>query len=133
MKIQLEFEDEDLRKMIIDYFEREGFEVKNIDELCELFKGAFPDGIKVHANILPDKPAETPRHSARAQPVEDDEDEPVATDDNPPLGFTQLLDPTPSRRTGRMEAVINRDVDGSDIQDVIRRSRELEQRGPRNV
>ncbi len=52
MKVQLEFEKTDLEEMLTLYFERSGFSIKNLDELCEQFASAFPDGIKVQAEIL---------------------------------------------------------------------------------
>lgn len=53
MKLQLEFEEDDLREMITQYFAGNGFQVKNLDQLCTLFSKAFPDGIKVQAETVP--------------------------------------------------------------------------------
>lgn len=53
MKLQLEFEEDDLREMITQYFAGNGFHVKNLDQLCALFSKAFPDGIKVQAETVP--------------------------------------------------------------------------------
>lgn len=52
MKVRLEFEETDLRDMLKSYFEREGFRVKNVEELCAQFAAAFPEGIFVDAEIV---------------------------------------------------------------------------------
>ena len=51
MKIKLEFEAPDLHEMLTGYFDKLGFTVKNIDELCEQFTAVFPEGLVVHAEI----------------------------------------------------------------------------------
>jgi hypothetical protein len=116
VKIQLELETDDLHRMITEYFNKSGFEVKNIDDICAIFSAAFPDGLKIDAGLLPPPVA----------PVESPTCEfPVATEPD-------IEDNTEKEIEKRIE--VNYE-DGSDIYDVIRRSRNLEQgnRGSRDV
>jgi len=61
MKIQLQFEDDDLEDMLTGYFRDRGFEIKNMSELREQFAQAWPEGLKVSAQTAEAPPvAATP-------------------------------------------------------------------------
>jgi hypothetical protein len=103
MKINLEFEQHDLEKMIRDYFLKAGFEVQNMEELCAAFSQAFPTGLIVKAEIAdaPPAPPSPPSPRVTAGPavrlVSEDSEEPIEVvlpQEEPRLSFTDLLDPT---------------------------------------
>lgn len=146
MKITLEFEETDLRQMIVDHFTKEGFNVKNLDEICQQFLLAYPSGLKVEADILP------PQVTAVAPPSDykpivttddvvtyNDEDADADVLKDPggvSLTLNDLMDPTP--RMGRTEvtrakpavrAVTSDDEAAvSSIEKIVRQSRNLEKR-----
>jgi len=113
MKLQLEFEDDDLREMIEDYFGRNGFKVKNLDQLCELFLKAYPDGIKVQAETTgpqeattaaaPDAPSTEPPPSTELP--EEEDSNPKKSNGAPQVVMTatDLFDPTPGNVPSRDE------------------------------
>jgi len=115
MKLQLEFEDSDLREMVQGYFARNGFAVKNLDQLCELFHKAFPDGISVQAETLAQKQVNYPdgttvapatgEHAATPLLPEEEYPPPTKTDDRPQTVMTasDLFDPTPGNVPTRDE------------------------------
>lgn len=106
MKLRLEFEDSDLREMIHDYFDRNGFAVKNLDQLCELFKKAFPDGIRVDAETRdsrPAKPAAAPSLPEEHTEMEDSVPEKNNGTSNVAMTATDLFDPTPGNVPTRDE------------------------------
>jgi hypothetical protein len=53
MKLQMEFEPADFREMIYTFFDRQNFELHNLDELCEQFKQVFPNGLKASVGVKP--------------------------------------------------------------------------------
>lgn len=146
MKITLEFEEADLRQMITDHFTKEGFNVKNLDDICRQFLNAYPTGLKVEADILP-QPAPAPVQTlgyVEAVPTDDvvtytdeDAEEDVSREpEGVSLTLNDLMDPTP--RMGRTEvtrakpairAVASEDEAAvSSIEKIVRQSRHLEKR-----
>lgn len=136
MKILLEFEEPDLRDMIQSHFEKNGFSVRNLDEICAQFNAAFPEGLKVYADMLPIEAVTPVRTTHRAESTDADEDDvpyvpPV--DENPRLALSDLMDPTPRPVHGRMELTRDSktaDKDESidlDIKRLVNQSRRLEQ------
>jgi len=140
MKVRLDFEREDLEKMITTYFEKEGFKVKNLDELIEQFGTAFPEGLSVQAEIA-EKPQPTPRlifpgaQSAvnvvtsavgtmlpqeTGLTVADETVEAYADleEDDKPLSMTDLLDPTNHRRGDAEES--------AQVLKIVQQSKQLE-------
>lgn len=138
MKITLEFEEQDLRKMITDHFTSEGFNVKNLDEICNMFGVAFPQGIKVEADIVPLPVNNSVATTSVSRLVDADETyddgirPQVQEKDDDTLSFSDLMDPTP--RIGRTEATRKKGratVTGEDsvvdgIDKLVRLSRNLE-------
>ena len=123
MKIQLEFEDEDLKNMILQYFEREGFIIKNIEELCSKFKEAFPDGLKVYAELAPQNNSSSLPplpEEAKDWPTYEEAAKETLNDEEPILKFDEIMSEEPS--IGRRE--LNKDV--ADIGALVRKSRSLE-------
>lgn len=122
MKLRMEFEDDDLREMIDGYFRQSGFQVKNLDQLCDLFRKAFPEGIEVQVATLPvTVPAEpvepverrprSPEKEFESSP-EDEDEEYVDIDEgkgngaaegNPRMSASDLFDPTPGKVPTRDE------------------------------
>lgn len=115
MRLQLEFENADLREMITDYFKASGFVVKNLDQLCEFFHKAFPDGIKVQAETIAYKHAQDPdgrpvkpavgTHSAVPE-LPAKEDPTLEKNDGTPnviMSASDLFDPTPGQVPTRDE------------------------------
>ena len=149
MKITLEFEEADLRQMITDHFTKEGFNVKNLDDICRQFLHAYPIGLKIEAEIAP-VPTITaapalvfPPGYRSAVPTEavvtyndEDAEEDVPKDpDGVSLTLNDLMDPTP--RMGRTEAtrakpavraVSTDDEAVSSIEKIVRQSRNMEKR-----
>lgn len=145
MKITLEFEEADLRQMIVDHFTREGFNVKNLDDICRQFLNAYPTGLKVEADILP-QPVQAPVATSEYREVvpteavvtytEDPDAYEPKDSDGGPLTLNDLMDPTP--RLGRTEvtrtkpavrAVASEDEAAvSSIEKIVRQSRTLEKR-----
>jgi hypothetical protein len=112
MKLQLEFEDADLREMIETYFKSNGFKVKNLDQLCAFFHKAFPDGIKVQAETLPpsvelkEAQVEAPSRKEKEVAIIDPANTEVTKSKevtNLPMSATDLFDPTPGRVPTRDE------------------------------
>ena len=108
MKIHLILEPHDVKDMLEQYFSAQGFEVKNLVELCEAFKATYPEGIDVEAT-----PVAVPATPARAKDsfierdgsddggVGDSMPAPAAPSTvlapkqkgNPRLGLSDLMDP----------------------------------------
>lgn len=145
MKVRLEFEREDLEKMLTTYFEKEGFRVKNLEELIDKFGEAFPEGIAVQAEIIDTPPAPvvhiappgldwggqfvgattavgTPipmviTNSPETPVVE--EESPVYRDlEEEPLSMTDLLDPT-KHRAGDLD-------ENAQVLSLVEKSKQLE-------
>jgi hypothetical protein len=134
MKLRLEFEDSDLREMIQEYFDRNGFAVKNLDQLCELFKKAFPDGIKVDAETRGPREAtaaaEVDAPTAVTPPVEELSE---AEDPNPhksngsanvAMSATDLFDPTPGSVPTRDEQLRQSQ---QEVANIVAQSKALEE------
>ena len=133
MKITLEFEDDDLRNMIANHFTNEGFLVKNLDEICSAFGVAFPQGLRVEAEVAP-VPATTKRYVGKRgvalEDAEEHDNDYVADPEfgSAPLTMGDLMDPTPRR--GRLEAArksVKPDKAITGIERLIKESRALEQ------
>jgi hypothetical protein len=102
MKIRLQLESSDLREMLDNYFNSNGFSVLNTEELCAQFAAAFPEGLVVAATLAPTRAA--PALEAALPPENDYPVEATATPKNvvslagrgknPPLRAADLLDPT---------------------------------------
>jgi hypothetical protein len=132
MKLQLEFEDNDLREMIEQYFSSNGFKVKNLDDLCNKFKVAFPTGIKVQAETTATNGA-TVTSSDSFQDVEEIvQEDPVDLSKprtigitNVPMSKEDLMDPTP----GKVPTVEEQRAQSErEIEHILAQSSELEQR-----
>ena len=52
MKLKTEFEADDYREMVQEYFEQRGFKVNDLEELCADIKKAYPDGLVVSVSPL---------------------------------------------------------------------------------
>ena len=137
MKLRLEFEDSDFREMIQEYFDRNGFAVKNLDQLCELFKKAFPDGIKVDAETKP--PIHIPSFSTSdhasastvtAVPVDAETVEPEAPektngkDETFIASASDLFDPTPGNVPSRDEQLRQ---SNAEVARIVAQSKALEE------
>lgn len=106
MKLKVEFEIDDLQLMFNQFFTDAGFEVADLDQLCEQFASAFPDGIKVDVHPLVPSADTSELDSAGVdgevshfEPPEDfvEEDEPtslVSVDKGKKVTHTDLADPT---------------------------------------
>lgn len=137
MKLRMEFEEGDVRSMVSSYFEKNGFKVKNLEELCEMFSSAFPEGISVDVETV-EVPViavkeETP---IRAEAIEEDEaaPEPVKTKKtpskkvtaNPRLSASDIMDPSAEfHAPSRDELLAQRDLE---ISHILKRSEELKER-----
>lgn len=64
MKLTFTFEEDDLRKMIGEYFERNGFKAKDLENLIDKFNQIYPEGIKVDADPLPTLTETTESHDS---------------------------------------------------------------------
>jgi len=108
MKLQLEFEESDLREMIQGYFRSNGFRVKNLDQLCQLFQKAFPDGIKVQAETAADGvtseiPEVATERAAVALVTPPPNGRDTSKGANVAMSATDLFDPTPGKVPTRDE------------------------------
>lgn len=56
MKLKMEFEASDVRDMLEQHFKRNGFEIRNLDEIVNSFTNAFPEGMEIQVDAIP--PAE---------------------------------------------------------------------------
>lgn len=123
MKVTLEFEESDLREMLTSYFRGNGFAVKNLDEVCAKFKGAYVDGLKVQAEIMTTEPTNIQAVTPTDVPVEDvDVDTDTASDSHEPmLSLNDLTDPSPR---GRVVSIANTK---SEFADLISASKRIEQ------
>lgn len=127
MKVTLEFEENDLREMLTSYFRGNGFAVKNLDEVCVKFKDAYPEGLKVQAEIMAMDPP-VPQASAVSSPIpavadadaEEDIDD-VSEAAEPMLSLNDLTDPSPR---GRVVSIANTK---NDFADLINASKRIEQ------
>ena len=127
MKVTLEFEDNDLREMLTSYFRGNGFAVKNLEEVCAKFTTAYPEGLKVQAEIVPMEPViETSGYRQHIAPDEDPIDndsevqETLATSE-PMLSLNDLTDPEPR---GRVVSITNTK---NEFTDIINASKRIEQ------
>lgn len=99
MKIKLEFERDDFRKMIQQYFQTTGWEVLNLDDIVDQFDTAFPGGIIVRAEIsagaaVPSpEPAVPASDTADTEVAEEPEEPSEQVDGNPRLQYSQLTGP----------------------------------------
>jgi hypothetical protein len=149
VKLTLEFEENDLRKMIVDHFVREGFLVKNLNTVCQQFLQAFPDGLRIEADIAPmsEQVEESVSEDSVATPIDrhvvytsDADADAVAIDEVPvdstePLTLTDLMDPTPrmrrsetSRPSKPVRILSSVDDVGVGIESIVRQSRNMEKR-----
>lgn len=124
MKVTLEFERDELEKMIENHFANAGFVVKNMVQILEQFTSAFPEGLKVQADVA--QQPTTPYVESQSVTNTVATDTPV-TAPQVLLTMSQLIDPEPS--LGRSETVREHPVsDGdSDFAALIKRSKQLEQ------
>ena len=113
MKLRIEFEDNDLHSMITQYFASAGFEVRNLHDLCEQFKTAFPDGIFVDVltvgkptdNSIPEPPP-APRNTTPSEVLDVAESQLQAADPAGRLTASQLVDPTHSSQEPVIDSIL---------------------------
>jgi hypothetical protein len=127
VKVTLEFEENDLREMLTSYFRGNGFAVKNLDEVCDKFKYAYADGLKVQAEIMTvDPPVRQPTAASVLRGVEDEvadtaEGDEVIEAAEPMLSLNDLTDPSPR---GRVVSLANTK---NEFADLINASKRIEQ------
>ena len=116
MKLNMEFEASDLEEMILDYFERNGFEVLDVASIIEKFTNIYPEGIVIQVKAAPVSPFPAPSLSV-VTPVEElpvayEEEGEEETEATPPrMSFNDLMDPTgDSGVPGRDQLLADREL-----------------------
>lgn len=105
MKIKLEFEKDDFHSMLKTYFSETGWEALNLTDVVDQFETAFPGGIVVEAvPHTPSKVPAAPDEVSVTVKIEEDQlvvqeipntsDTSDTSDNNPTLGFSELMGPS---------------------------------------
>ncbi len=149
MKLTIELEEEDVKKMLFEHFAQSGFSVRNLDELCAKFLSAYPDGLRIQADPIdlpPVEAAPVPVYPSKQEPVDDEDDDapltipsvpeyekpPYEDDDaNPVLTMSELFDTEP--RATRQEARVTPSEDALSITKLVRQSNALKEAGKPSV
>lgn len=109
MKLQMEFESSDLRDMVKTYFSKSGFHVKNLNDICDKFNNAYPQGIVVNVEVTNGEVPEIEQETKIEDNLDTKEMPEVEISDtaseNVALSAADLLDPTPG-----ISGVPNRDA-----------------------
>lgn len=101
MKVTLEFEESDLKEMLTGYFLGNGFLIKNLDEVCAHFSNAYPEGLKVQAEITAPEPVQSRVPSVESVEPRDSDSNDVTDTAEPTLSLNDLTDPEPRGKAVR--------------------------------
>jgi len=92
MKLNLEFEIDDFKEMITDYFKTRGFKIRHIDEIVSKFMSAYPEGLIVEASPLNGE-ADTGSEEVPFEETVPEEISENKKDSKSTLTYEQLMDP----------------------------------------
>jgi hypothetical protein len=137
VKIHLILEPSDVKDMLNQYFNAQGFEVKNLAELCGAFEAVFPQGIDVEAvpaaaPIAPEPPPQDrTEEPVRVEPPAPTPDTPlsVKSKNNPRLGLSDLMDPTTHGSVPSRDELL--EETSRELQEILNTSRSLETKSNR--
>lgn len=137
MKLKVDFDSEDLEKMVVEFFDGSGFDVIDLSEVMSQFETAFPEGLTVNVTpkaqapvAIPEKPLVKQEGAPGEMPTygpPDPEEAPEEPDPDSPannggiLTMTEIMDPTPS------------DDDLPKMYNLLRESDALKEKGDDNV
>jgi hypothetical protein len=133
MKIQLQFENNDLEEMLTEFFRARGFEIKNLPELQEQFGLAFPGGLKVEAQTAEPPPAPAVKLSSTLAVTASEAPEAIAPvvsitarkEGNPRMTAADLFDPDLRGAPSRDELLAENQ---REIQDILAKSQQIEEK-----
>ncbi len=127
MKIQLQFERDDLEEMLTEYFKTRGFEIKNMETLHDAFAVAWPQGLSVAAQTIeaPTKPAVV----ALPANITNHADEaplppPRRNEGNPRMTASDLFDPDSNNHAPSRDELLAENA--REIQNILAESNILE-------
>lgn len=130
MKIHLVLEPHDVKDMLTQYFNTQGFDVKNLAQLCEAFEAVFPQGIDVEASpcatvVQAPVAAAAVEHIITSKDAVDTTAEVPSTNKrNPRLGLSDLMDPTTHGSVPTRDELL--EETSRELQEILNASKSLE-------
>ena len=123
MKIQLQFEDSDLEEMIGFYFRDKGFAIKNLEEILQSFREAYPTGLNVMAEVISIPPAAAVPVIEAPPSLSDTEPPPARAKSTRALSISDLRDPELTPRFPTRDEQLRQEQE--ELDRILKRSKEL--------